>query len=104
MLISGTFQGNHWGEVNPTRTALDDVDLTYHGQPHTIDNGLGKMAGYQEKDPRTSFMSVFPVSGVVDHRPERWHRFMFTRYIHYRREHETLYTRMAIHRQQLGVL
>ncbi|CAM9211467.1 unnamed protein product, partial [Laminaria digitata] len=53
--------GNHWGEVNPTRTALDDVDLTYHGQPHTIDNGLGKMAGYQEKDPRTSFMSVFPM-------------------------------------------
>eukprot|EP00904_Undaria_pinnatifida_P003348 jgi/Undpi1/13013/HiC_scaffold_7.g02677.m1 len=52
---------NHWAEVNPTRTALDDVDITYHRQPHTIDNGLGKMARYQEQDPRTSFMSMFPM-------------------------------------------
>ena len=64
--ISWTCQGNHWGEVNPTRTSLNDVDLTYHRMAHTSDNGLGKMAGYQEQDPRTSFMSVFPVSDYKD--------------------------------------
>eukprot|EP00904_Undaria_pinnatifida_P003351 jgi/Undpi1/13016/HiC_scaffold_8.g02679.m1 len=53
--------GNHWNQGNPTMTNLKDVDMTYHEIPNTGDFGLGKMARYQEQDPRVTFMSVFPM-------------------------------------------
>lgn len=55
-------QGTHWGQVNPTRTALEDIGISYHGKIRGNDNGYGRMSRYQEQNPRTTFMSVFPVS------------------------------------------
>ncbi|CAM9791755.1 unnamed protein product, partial [Ectocarpus fasciculatus] len=53
--------GYHWVEENPTMTALNDVRIRLRGTPPDDDNGLGKMDGYQTRDPRVSFMSVFPM-------------------------------------------
>ena len=44
--------------------ALEDIGMTYHHKAQGRDNGYGKMSRYQEQDPRTTFMSVFPVSGI----------------------------------------
>lgn len=43
-------------------TAFSDVGLVYHGLLPTSDNGVGRMASYEDLDPRVTFMSVFPVS------------------------------------------
>ncbi|CAM9747311.1 unnamed protein product, partial [Ectocarpus fasciculatus] len=53
--------GYRWREENPTRTALKDVRIWYRRTPPDDDNGLGKMDDYQTRDPRVSFMSVFPM-------------------------------------------
>lgn len=37
--------------------------MIYHRKAYGSDNGYGKMSLYQEQDPRTTFISVFPVSG-----------------------------------------
>ncbi|CAN0367600.1 unnamed protein product, partial [Ectocarpus sp. 12 AP-2014] len=50
-----------WKEENPTMTALEDVRMWYLGSSPDDDNGLGKMDGYETRDPRVTFMSVFPV-------------------------------------------
>lgn len=43
-------------------TGLRDVGMSYHGNPTTEDNGYGIMQDFQRRDPRVSFMSVYPVS------------------------------------------
>ncbi|CAM9901486.1 unnamed protein product, partial [Ectocarpus fasciculatus] len=53
--------GSFWTEENPTMTALNDVGIWFLGMSPDEDNGLGKMDGYQTRDPRVSFMSVFPM-------------------------------------------
>ncbi|CAN0089336.1 unnamed protein product [Ectocarpus fasciculatus] len=53
--------GYRWREENPTRTALKDVRIWVRRTPPDDDNGLGKMDDYQTRDPRVSFMSVFPM-------------------------------------------
>lgn len=58
------FKGFHWGQQNPTRTALKDVGITYH-KVHSTDQGLEKMGRYRTLDPRVTFMSAFPVSIVL---------------------------------------
>ncbi|CAB1098031.1 unnamed protein product [Ectocarpus sp. CCAP 1310/34] len=50
-----------WKEENPTMTALEDVRMSYLSRSPDDDNGLGKMDGYETRDPRVSFMSVFPM-------------------------------------------
>ncbi|CAM9547974.1 unnamed protein product, partial [Laminaria digitata] len=52
--------GVHWGQRNPTRKALSDIGMKYR-RPIGSDNGYGKMSRYQEQDPRTTFISVFPM-------------------------------------------
>ncbi|CAM9376350.1 unnamed protein product [Ectocarpus fasciculatus] len=52
---------NQWREENPTMTAWKDVTIWYKGMPPDDDNEFGKMDGYQTRDPRVSFMSVFPM-------------------------------------------
>lgn len=57
-------------------TALADVGPVYHGILPTSDNGVGRMASYEDRDPRVSFMSVFPVSsgegfGAISVHPTR---------------------------------
>lgn len=47
---------------NPTRTALDEVGITYHSETPLEDNGLGKIETYRQQDSRFKFMSVLPVS------------------------------------------
>lgn len=51
-------QGTHWGQVNTTRTALEDIGISYHDSIHGSDSGYGTMARYQEQNPRPTFMSV----------------------------------------------
>ncbi|CAB1098061.1 unnamed protein product [Ectocarpus sp. CCAP 1310/34] len=53
--------GNYWTEENPTMTALKNVGIWFDRMSPDDDNGLGKMDGYQTRDPRVSFMSVFPM-------------------------------------------
>ncbi|CAN0308865.1 unnamed protein product [Ectocarpus sp. 6 AP-2014] len=53
--------GTHWTEENPTMTALKDVGIRLGRRWPNDDNGLGKMDGYEARDPRVSFMSVFPM-------------------------------------------
>ncbi|CAM9809757.1 unnamed protein product [Ectocarpus sp. 6 AP-2014] len=50
-----------WKEDNPTMTDLEDVRIWHLGSSPDDDNGLGKMDGYETRDPRVSFMSVFPM-------------------------------------------
>ncbi|CAM9310004.1 unnamed protein product, partial [Laminaria digitata] len=52
--------GFHWTQRNPTRKALEDVGMRYRS-PLGRDNGYGKLSRYQEQDPRTTFISVFPM-------------------------------------------
>lgn len=49
-------------EKNPTMTALKDVMIRLGRRKMDADNGLGKMDGYQTRDARVSFTSVYPVS------------------------------------------
>ncbi|CBJ33491.1 hypothetical protein Esi_0498_0007 [Ectocarpus siliculosus] len=56
-----TYQGCYWTEENPTMTALKGVGIRFGGRWPNDDNGLGKMDGYQTRDSRVSFMSVFPM-------------------------------------------
>ncbi|CAM9548864.1 unnamed protein product [Ectocarpus sp. 12 AP-2014] len=53
--------GNYWTEENPTMTALENVGIRFNRMSPDDDNGLGKMDGYQTRDSRVSFMSVFPM-------------------------------------------
>ncbi|CAM9589285.1 unnamed protein product, partial [Ectocarpus sp. 8 AP-2014] len=53
--------GYYWREENPTMTALKDFRTWYEGMAPDDDNGLGKMDAYQTRDPRVSFMSLFPM-------------------------------------------
>lgn len=62
LLTTRTFQGFHWTQSNPTRISLDDVGIRYHGAHGSRDNGIARMAHYEERDPRATFMSIFPVS------------------------------------------
>lgn len=43
-------------------TTMADVGLVYHQILPTSDHGVGRMASYEDRDPRVTFMSVFPVS------------------------------------------
>ncbi|CAM9273949.1 unnamed protein product [Ectocarpus sp. 13 AM-2016] len=56
-----TYQGWYWMEENPTMTALKDVGIRSGGRWPDDDNGLGEMDGYQTRDSRVSFLSVFPM-------------------------------------------
>lgn len=47
--------------------------MAYRTKAHGSDNGYGKMSQYQEQNPRTTFMSVFPVSDYVYIRHKRAH-------------------------------
>ncbi|CAN0067961.1 unnamed protein product [Ectocarpus sp. 4 AP-2014] len=53
--------GYYWREENPTVTALKDARIWYKHMAPDDDNRLGKMDGYQTRDPRVSFMSLFPM-------------------------------------------
>ena len=43
-------------------TELRQVGISQHGKLPSEDSGLGMMGTYESRDPRISFMSVFPVS------------------------------------------
>lgn len=65
LIVRTNLQEVYWREENPTMTALEDVRIWYKGMSPDDDNGLDKMDGYETRDPRVSFMSVFPVSLAV---------------------------------------
>ncbi|CAM9817705.1 unnamed protein product [Ectocarpus fasciculatus] len=47
---------------NPTSATLAEVNPTWHLSKFVgVDNGLGRIKSYQQQDPRTTFMSTFPI-------------------------------------------
>lgn len=85
-------------------TALKDVGMRFNGMSPDNDNGLGKIDGYQARDHRVSFMSVFPVSLACLESPSlcRWVAFhsnvRLDLWVHYRNNvtrdiynHQTLF-------------
>lgn len=55
-------QGFTYNYDNPTSATLAEVNPTWHLSKFVgVDNGLGRIKRYQQQDPRTTFMSTFPV-------------------------------------------
>ncbi|CAM9322880.1 unnamed protein product [Laminaria digitata] len=50
-----------WSTANPTLASLRGVNPINQFSPPSGDSGVSRMTGYHTRDPRTTFMSVFPI-------------------------------------------